>query len=78
VKRSAIITGASCGIGKAVAERLASDGFAVLVNYLSHAGEAEGVIARIKGSGRTNRYCWRGFVPCRTEWRLDQLACTAR
>jgi 3-oxoacyl-[acyl-carrier protein] reductase len=43
MKKVAIITGASRGIGKAVAERLAKDGFAVVVNYASSAAEAEQV-----------------------------------
>jgi 3-oxoacyl-[acyl-carrier protein] reductase len=50
-KRIAIITGASRGIGRFVAKRLAQDGFAVVVNYLSNAGEAEEVVAEIKGIG---------------------------
>jgi 3-oxoacyl-[acyl-carrier protein] reductase len=50
-KRIAIITGASRGIGRVVAKRLAQDGFAVVVNYLSNAGEAEEVVAEIKGIG---------------------------
>jgi 3-oxoacyl-[acyl-carrier protein] reductase len=48
-KRIAIVTGASRGIGRAVAKRLAQDGFAVVVNYLSNVGEAEEVVAEIKG-----------------------------
>ena len=51
MKKVAIVTGASRGIGKAVAERLAKDGFAVVVNYLSNAQEAEQVVAGIKAQG---------------------------
>jgi len=50
-KKIAIVTGASRGIGRAVAKRLAQDGFAVVVNYLSNAGEAEQVVAEIKDIG---------------------------
>jgi len=50
-KKIAIITGASRGIGRAVAKRLAQDGFAVVVNYLSNAREAEEVVTEIKGIG---------------------------
>ena len=42
--RTAIITGASGGIGRAVTLRLARDGFAVVVNYAGNAAKAEGVV----------------------------------
>jgi len=51
MKKVAMITGASRGIGKAVAERLAKDGFAVVVNYASSAPEAEQVVSTIRAQG---------------------------
>ena len=47
----ALITGASRGIGRAVAERLGRDGMAVAVNYATNAGEAQKVVAQIESSG---------------------------
>jgi 3-oxoacyl-[acyl-carrier protein] reductase len=47
----AIVTGASRGIGAAVAERLASDGFAVIINYSSDARSAETLERKIEGNG---------------------------
>jgi 3-oxoacyl-[acyl-carrier protein] reductase len=51
MKKIAIVTGASRGIGRAVAKRLAQDGFAVVVNYLSNASEAEQVVSEIQRIG---------------------------
>jgi 3-oxoacyl-[acyl-carrier protein] reductase len=47
-QKVAIITGASRGIGAQVAERLAQDGFAVVINYAKNAGEAEALVARLR------------------------------
>jgi len=49
--RIAIITGASGGIGAAVAERLAKDGFTVVVNYAGNAASAAAVVVRIEAAG---------------------------
>lgn len=49
-QKVAIITGASRGIGAAIAERLAQDGFAVVINYASSATEAEALIAKLQAA----------------------------
>ena len=50
-EKIAIVTGASNGIGRAIAERLAQDGATVVVNYGRSADKAKQVVAGIESKG---------------------------
>jgi NAD(P)-dependent dehydrogenase (short-subunit alcohol dehydrogenase family) len=49
--RNALVTGASRGIGRAIALRLASEGANILVNYANNTSAAEGVVDEIRELG---------------------------
>jgi 3-oxoacyl-[acyl-carrier protein] reductase len=49
--KTAIVTGSARGIGAAIAERLAADGAAIVVNYSKSAAAAESLAVRIREAG---------------------------
>jgi len=51
--RRALVTGSATGIGRATVKRLASDGAAVIVNYVGSADAADELVQELKCSGAT-------------------------
>ena len=49
--KSALVTGGSRGIGKAICLRLAAEGYYILVNYRSNTEEAEKTLGEIRAAG---------------------------
>ena len=51
MEKIALVTGSSRGIGRAVARKLAAEGYAVCVNYRVRQDCAEALVAELTGAG---------------------------
>lgn len=72
-QRVAVVTGASRGIGAAIAKRLAHEGFHIVVNYAGRAEDAAAVVAEIEaGGGRAVAIQADVSVPAQVAALFDQ------
>jgi len=77
MRKSVIVTGGSKGIGRAVAVRLASDGFVVAVHYNSDPDGAAATLAEMRsagGDGRTIKFDVSNRAECREAIEADIAA----
>ena len=56
-KNLVIVTGGARGIGRAIAEKLVQEGYAVAITYTSSSTRADEVVSRLQGEGGRIRAC---------------------
>lgn len=74
MKRQVLVTGASKGIGRAISEQLAKDGFYVVVHYMSDKAGAEITLAAIQehgGEGRLIQFDISDRAQCKATLESD-------
>ncbi len=65
--KSAIITGASRGIGKAIAEKFAEEGFALILNYKNSREITEKLAKNLSKKFGVNAFAFQADVSCESE-----------
>lgn len=75
MKRTVLVTGASVGIGAAIAERFCRDGYQVALHYRSHKQEAEALCARLSAEGLIAAPF---YADLQSEEDIDALAAAVR
>jgi 3-oxoacyl-[acyl-carrier protein] reductase len=72
MSRTILITGASKGIGRAIAERLSADGFSVVVHYHRDQAGAEQTLTALKANGsRLLQFDLEDRTQCREQLETD-------
>ncbi len=75
--RTVLVTGASKGIGRAIAQRLARDGFCVVVHYRSDRAGAEAALQAVRAAGTEGRLLGADIAcreACRDALETDMAA----
>jgi enoyl-[acyl-carrier protein] reductase III len=68
VRKVALVTGGSRGVGRSIAVRLAKEGFDVVVNYLRNEEAAQETVSLVKAAGR------EAWAICANVGEIDEIA----